>query len=223
MKTIIIIPAKNEAVKIGQVVSEVKGLGHDVLVVDDGSTDDTSKIARSSGATVLIHAINRGQGASLKTGMAYALNYGYEEAVFFDADGQMKAEEISLLVGKLDSNHEVILGSRFLGRTENMPKAKRITLKLALLFTRITTGLRLSDVHNGFQAWSISAWRKIDLTQDRQAYASEILQEIADKKLRYLEYPVTITYTDYSKKKGQSIWNAFNILWDLLVKKRFFD
>ena len=180
-------------------------------------------MAKDANAVVLRHIINRGQGASIKTGTAYAIKHGYEAVVFFDADGQMKADEISLLLGKLDDDHDVILGSRFLGRTENMPLAKGITLKLALLFTRVTTGLKLSDVHNGFQAWKISAWKKVNLTQDRQAYASEILQEIADNHLKYIEVPVTIIYSDYSKAKGQSIWNAFNILWDLLIKKSFFD
>lgn len=220
MKTLVLIPAYNESAKIGKVVREVKSENFDILVVDDGSNDSTAEAARNVGAPVLIHQINRGQGAALKTGIQYALIKDYEVVVFFDADGQMKADEINKLLEPLMlEKYEVVLGSRFLGKVENIPFLKLVTLKSALFFTRLTTGLKLSDVHNGFQAWSREALLKINLTQDRQAYASEILHEIADKKLKYTEAPVTITYTPYSKRKGQSVFNAFNILWDLIIKK----
>ncbi|MBI5766028.1 glycosyltransferase family 2 protein [Candidatus Falkowbacteria bacterium] len=220
MKTLIIIPAKNEGLKIHGIVAEIVNLNYHVLVVDDGSGDNTADLARQAGAKILIHKINRGQGAALKTGLEYALLNNYEAAVFFDADGQMLAGEIKdliepLLLGK----YEVVLGSRFLGQAKNAPILKLITLKLGLIFTKFATGLKLTDVHNGFQAWSAAALKKINLTQDRQAYASELLQEIADKKLKYTEVPVTILYTAYSKQKGQSILNVFKILWDLIVKR----
>lgn len=220
MKTLVLIPAYNEEAKIGEVIRDIKARGFDVLVVDDGSIDKTRSNAQKAGAVVLSHRINRGQGAALKTGQKYARFKNYEAVVFFDADGQMKAEEIkNILEPVLQGKAEVVLGSRFLGQTQNMPWAKFITLRLALFFTRITTGLKLSDTHNGFQAWSMSALDKINLTQDRQAYASELLQEIAQEKIKYLEAPVTISYTTYSKSKGQSIFNAFNIIWDLIIKK----
>ena len=132
----------------------------------------------------------------------------------------MKAQEIkNLLEPILKGETDVVLGSRFLGEAKNIPFSKLITLKLALLFTRITTGLKLSDTHNGFQAWKISTLNKINLTQNRQAYASELLSEISDHKIKYKEVPVTIKYTNYSKSKGQSIFNALNIIWDLIIKK----
>jgi len=106
-----------------------------------------------------------------------------------------------------------------MGQAKSIPRLKLLTLKLALYFTRLNTGLKLSDTHNGFQAWQISALKKINLTQDRQAYASQLLQEISRHKLKFKEVPVTIFYTDYSKGKGQSVFNAFNILWDLIIKK----
>jgi polyprenyl-phospho-N-acetylgalactosaminyl synthase len=218
MNTLVIIPAYNEAEKIKTVVEEVKNLNYDVLVVDDGSSDNTADLARQSGARVLVHKINRGQGASIKTGITFALSGDYQAIVFFDADGQMKAGEIASLLDEL-GDHDVVLGSRFLGKAQNIPMAKLITLKLALVFTRLTTGLKLTDVHNGFQLWSRQALEKLKLVQDRQAYASELLQEIADKKLKYKEVPVTIAYTDYSIGKGQKITNAFKIIWDLIIKK----
>lgn len=220
MKILVLIPAKDEGTKIAEVVMAVRAFGYDVLVIDDGSRDNTATLAISAGAYVVSHCLNRGQGAALKTGIAYALSHGYDVVVFFDADGQMASEEIGLMVNILqEKSCDVVLGSRFMGVAIDMPWAKKITLKLALLFTRLITGLKLTDVHNGFQAWRSSALRQIDLRQDRQAYASEVLQEIADRKLHYVEMPVTIRYTTYSKSKGQSILNAFNILWDLIIKK----
>ena len=201
-------------------VKQVRALSYEVLLVDDGSKDDTAKLAKEAGAIVLRHMINRGQGSALRTGIKYALNNNFSRVVFFDADGQMAPVEISKILLPLQANQcQVALGSRFLGQTKNMPWSRLITLKLALLFTRLTTGLKLTDVHNGFQAWSAEALKKLSLVQDRQAYASEILQELADKKIKYQEVPVTIEYTEYSKKKGQSVFNAFNILWDLIIKK----
>jgi hypothetical protein len=177
-------------------------------------------IAQSSGAEVLCHIINRGQGASVKTGINFGLDKGYEVIVFFDADGQMKASEINNIIEPvLSGAYDVALGSRNLGEAVDMPVLTRIMKKLALVFTKATSGLKLTDTHNGFQAWSAKALKQINLTQDRYAYASELLHEISRLKLRYKEIPVTIFYTDYSKRKGQSIFNAFNIVWDLIFKK----
>jgi len=99
-----------------------------------------------------------------------------------------------------------------------MPIARRFVKYLALIFTRLTTGLKLTDTHNGFQAWHSDALKKIELYQDGYAHASQLLQQIAKHRLRYCEFPVTIKYTDYSKRRGQSLWSALKILWDLLIK-----
>jgi glycosyltransferase involved in cell wall biosynthesis len=220
MKTLILIPAYNEGSAIVDVVNKVVSSGREVLVVDDGSTDNTPELAKNSGAVVLKHKINRGQGAAILTGVEYARKHHYEIVVFFDADGQMQVSEIDKVASPVVAGKCLVsLGSRFLGRADNIPISKLITLKLALLFTRLTTGLKLSDTHNGFQAWHMSALDSINLTQDRQAYASELLQEISEHEIKYQEVPVTITYTSYSKSKGQSIFNAFNILWDLIIKR----
>jgi len=219
MEILVIIPAKDEQEKIVEVVREIIQVGWPVLVVDDGSIDDTASRAKAAGAAVVRHPLNRGQGAALKTGIDYALANDFDQVVFFDADGQMMATEIAKVVLPLAEGYEVVLGSRFLGQAKAIPWLKLLTLKMALGFTRLNTGLKLSDTHNGFQAWQVSVLKKINLTQDRQAYASQLLQEISRHKLKYKEVPVTIVYTDYSKRKGQSVFNAFNILWDLIIKR----
>lgn len=219
MSTIIIIPAYNEAAKIGEVISSVRLAGDwDIVVIDDGSTDATVESAKSAGAMVLRHGINRGQGAALKTGVEFASRSGYDTAVFFDADGQMVPEEIKMLLDKLAQGYDAVLGSRNLGQAPNMPFSRRLLKWAALIFTRMTTGLQLTDTHMGFQAWTVTALKKINLDQDRMAHASQILAEIARNKLKYIEVPVTIRYSDYSLHKGQTNWGMFRILWDLLIK-----
>jgi len=221
MKNLIIIPAYNESESLPSVIKNIFSLNlpdTDILVVDDGSSDQTFDLAKNLGVKVLRHCINRGQGASLKTGIDFCLKNNYDKVVFFDADGQMDHQEIPLLLEKLNSDCQVVLGSRRLGKVINMPIARRFVKYLALIFTHLTTGLKLTDTHNGFQAWHSDALKKIELYQDGYAHASQLLQQIAKHRLRYCEFPVTIKYTDYSKRRGQSLWSALKILWDLLIK-----
>lgn len=221
MNILAIIPAYNEGEKIGEVVSGLKNKANlplDILVVNDGSKDETASRALETGAMVISHAINRGQGAALKTGIDFAIKKNYQTVIFFDADGQMDPVEAYNLNLKLNECYDVVLGSRNIGRVIDMPLSTKIVKKLALIFTRLISGLNLTDTHNGFQAWRISALSQIKLDQDRMAHASQILNEISRLKLKYCEVPVTIKYTDYSKRKGQRLWNSFNILWDLLIK-----
>jgi len=230
MRTIVVVPAYNEANMIGQVVQKLIGHGFEVVVVDDGSSDTTSQTASSAGAKVLRHFLNRGQGAALQTGITYAINQRADIVVTFDADGQLDADEVKLLIRPIQAGQtEVVLGSRFLiPNTENqaskvetttatIPLIRKFVLRLATLFTRFYTGLKVTDTHNGFRAFSYSAAQKINIAHDGMAHASEILEQIAKYKLTYTEVPVTIRYTEYSLQKGQKLSSSFKILWDLLL------
>jgi glycosyltransferase involved in cell wall biosynthesis len=191
-----------------------------VIVVDDGSVDDTADKAHRAGAHVARHSINLGQGAALQTGIDLALRLGASYIVTFDADGQHAAAEIQPMVQHLiATGSDVVLGSRFLGKAVNMPRSKAITLWLAVHFTRLTTGLKLTDTHNGFRVLSRSAAQRVRLRQNRMAHASEILDQIAGLKLRYSEFPVTITYTPYSVAKGQRVLNSVAIVKDQVMGK----
>ncbi len=218
----IIIPAYNEETKISCVVRDVKRAGYNhVIVVDDASTDRTAATAQKAGATVIKHARNKGQGAALRTGIKEALRRKAGVIVTFDADGQHHAGEIKHLITPILADEaDVALGSRFLGKHPNMPFYKWVTLKGSILVERALLGVHLTDAHNGFRAFSARAAQKIRITQDRMAHASEIVYEVKRRKLRYIEVPVTIEYDEYSKQKGQSIFNAFRILKGL-VKVRF--
>lgn len=218
MKVVAVIPAFNEARVISRVINDVKSRVDEVVVVDDGSTDETFDVSNAAGAVVLRHLVNRGQGAALQTGIIFALKRQADIIVTFDADGQHQAGEINqmvepLILGKVD----VVLGSRFLQFTSNMPVARRVVLQLATLFTKIYTGLKVSDTHNGFRALSRQAAEKIEIKQDGMAHASEIIEQIKKHHLRFIEVPVKIVYSDYSLQKGQKLSNSFKILWDLII------
>jgi len=190
------------------------------VVVDDGSKDGSGEIALAAGAVVLRHPVNLGAGAAQQTGIDYALSRGAEIIVTFDADGQHMASDIDALVADLQkAGTDFALGNRFTGHVENMPLMRRIVLKLAVLFTVFSTGLKMSDAHNGLRAMTAEAARKIRFRQNRMAHGSEIIEQIARLKLSYVETPVTVRYTDYSLKKGQSSLNAINILFELISER----
>jgi len=216
----VVIAAYREAAVIGEVVRGVICQGYRVLVVDDASPDATGELARAAGATVLRHPINLGQGASLQTGISFALSRGAQALVTFDADGQHRPGNIGDLLDALrQEDADFALGSRFLRGEAQVPPARRIMLKLATLFTRLTTGLRVTDTHNGLRAMTRRGASAIALRQNRMAHASEILHQIAESGLRYVERPVTVDYTAYSRAKGQTMGDALLILTDLFARR----
>jgi glycosyltransferase involved in cell wall biosynthesis len=218
----VVIAAFNEASVIARVVADVRLAGYPVCVVDDGSRDETAGIAGAAGAVVIKHPINLGQGAALQTGIEHALAQGAEVIVTFDADGQHRAADIARLVQALvDERVDFALGSRFLGHSPNLPPLRRLMLKAATLFTRLTTGLALTDTHNGLRAMTRRGAAAIRLRQNRMAHASELLSQIGDSGLRYVERPVTIEYTAYSLAKGQNMQDAVFVLLDLFARRLY--
>ena len=216
-KIIAVIPAYNEEKSISSVLRDVKKQVDEIILVDDGSGDKTSEMAEKEGACVLKHLINRGQGASLRTGTEYALKRGAEIIIHFDADGQHQIEDIPKLIKPiLKDGMDVVLGSRFLSPKSNTPWLRKIVLKMGIFFNYLISGIKLNDAHNGLRALSKKAAKLIDIRQDRMSHNSEIVQKIAQYNLSYQEVPVTIFYSSYSRNKGQSSLNAFKIVWELL-------
>jgi glycosyltransferase involved in cell wall biosynthesis len=217
----IVIAAYNEEKAIGNVLDDLKKSGYrNIVVVDDGSADRTADVSHAHGAHVLKHVINRGQGAGLKTGIDYALLQGAKIIVTFDADGQFLTSDIKKMVEPVAKGMvEMTLGSRFLGQAKNIPFLKKIALKLGTLFLRIMYGISVTDSQNGFRAMSRHAAQKIEITADRMEHASEILGEIAKKKIKFSEVPVTVIYSNYAMQKGQSWTRMFNIGAKVLLRK----
>lgn len=216
----VVIPAYNEDQAIDSVLSELTRYPYEVVLVNDGSTDQTARVAQNHPVIVLSHIINLGQGAAIQTGIQYALRFPSTRfIVTFDADGQHDPADIERLLAACEQQDvQVALGSRFIpgGQTVNLGFLKRMVLKLAVGYTRLTCGLPLTDTHNGLRAFRADAAKLIKIRQNGMAHASEIISQIAALKLSYCEVPVKVIYTPYSIRKGQSISNGLNILWDLL-------
>lgn len=214
------VPVYNEAAVVAQVIRDAIKIFPNIVCVDDGSSDFSAREARSGGAVVVQHPINLGQGAALQTGIDFALaRPDADFFVTFDSDGQHRVGDALAMVKRLDSEPlDVILGSRFLDGRTRLSALKRFVLKLAVVFERLSTGLRLTDAHNGLRAFNRHAASSIQIEQNRMAHASEILAQIARHRLRYAEQSVHVVYTEYSKAKGQSVWNSINILSDLFFK-----
>ncbi len=158
----------------------------------------------------------------MQTGITFALVRGAKFVVTFDADGQHRVEDIAALLEPIRNGEcEIALGSRFLGKTVDMPVSRRRVLKLAVLFTRVVNRVRLTDAHNGLRAFSRVAAQRIDITLDRMAHASELIDQIRRSGLAYKEVPVQIRYTEYSMAKGQSSRGAFRIVLHYLLGRVF--
>ena len=216
--TYVVVPAYREAEVIEQTVRELLETFPNVVVVDDGSADATAAQASKAGAIVLQHPFNLGQGAALQTGIAYALQQGAAYVATFDADGQHRASDLrSMLSLLIDEHLDIVLGSRFLGSADNLPASRSLVLKAAVVFTKVTTGIALTDAHNGLRVMTADAGRQLNIRQNGMAHASEIIESVARLRLRYREAPVRIEYSEYSLRKGQKLTGSVNILVDLLI------
>jgi glycosyltransferase involved in cell wall biosynthesis len=214
----VVIPAFREAAMIRRTVGEVRGRFVHVVVVDDGSDDVTAAEALAAGAVVLRHPLNLGQGAALQTGIDFAVDRGADYVATFDADGQHCVDDLSTMLDVLiDEDLDIVLGSRFLGRAEGLGAARRLVLKLAVLLGNLTSGVRLTDAHNGLRVMTRDAASRIELRQEQMAHASELVSQVGHLKLRHREVPVTIRYTDYSQAKGQRLTNGLRIVGDLMT------
>lgn len=218
--TWIIITAYQEEKTVGKVVEEALLQSPFVAVIDDGSTDQTAKKAHDAGAFVLTHLFNLGQGAALQTGLLFALSQGAKLIVTMDADGQHDPTDISRMIAKMETtNADVVLGNRFTGQAIGISWRRRIILRCAWFLIKVTSGVAISDSQIGLRLFSSNAARKLTIKQNRMAYASELIHQIIRLKLRIVEIPVSVTYSDYSLRKGQSELNSINILVDLIVGK----
>ena len=215
--TWVVVAAFNEAAVIEGVIGELVRGGWRPVVVDDGSTDATAQKARAGGAAVVRHSINRGQGAALQTGIDYAIRRGARAIITFDADGQHDAADIPALLAALD-DADIALGSRFLGTIEGATRGRRAMLRSATKVSNGLSGLKLTDAHCGLRAIRASAVPQLRLSQDRMAHASELLRKIRLARLRVIEVPVTIRYTEHSMRKGQGGLQAIRILFDYFFR-----
>lgn len=214
----IVIPAFNEERTIGRVISDLFKCGFtNIVVVDDGSVDNTVKEVTNAGAIVISHVVNRGQGAALQTGNEFVLSIGAETIVHFDADGQFNVNDINVGIKKLQEEKlDIIFGSRFLDTRSKVPFFKKyFILPISRAINNQITKINLSDVHNGFRIMNRAAAQKIVITQDQMAHNSEIPRLVKEHNLKFAELPVEVVYFE----NGQGVSGGFKILWHLLLAK----
>lgn len=224
MNTVIVIPVYNEAKVIGEVIEGVRAQGFPhIVVVDDGSRDDSFAVASAHDALTLRLKINRGKGAAVKTGIMAANLLDADVVVTIDGDGQHDPADIQPLITPiLEGRSDVVLGSRLLNR-EEMPFKKVLANTIGNLLTWLFYGLLVSDSQSGFRAYSRYAALIIDTKADKYEYDSKVIREIKNNRLRFIEVPVHTRYTEYasSKKTKQGLINGlitlYRMIWKLIA------
>jgi glycosyltransferase involved in cell wall biosynthesis len=218
----VVIPVFNEAQVLEQVVRQTLAVFPNVVCVDDGSGDGSVDAVLRTGAHLVRHPVNLGQGAALQTGLTYArAQPGARYFVMFDADGQHRLEDASAMLEVARSGEaDVVLGTRFAEHARSVPLLKRIVLRTAVLLSPAGRKLKLTDAHNGLRVLTRPVADDLRITMNGMAHASEIVAYLGRSSWRVREVPVSIQYTDYSRSKGQSLLNGVNILFDLSVRQR---
>lgn len=222
-KRFVVIPAYNEQHSLGAVIDGILAAGnYEIVVVDDASEFSLEKISRSKNCHYLRHRFNLGQGAALQTGIDFALRCGASVIVSFDADGQHDPADIAPICAIIESGQaDIVLGSRFLGTATGLTISRKLVIQVARLLHFLLTGLWMTDAHNGLRGLSAVAARKIRLRENRMAHATEIIIQVKKLALKWKEVPVSVTYSDYSRAKGQSSSNGIRILFDVVLHKLF--
>lgn len=221
----VVIPAYNESAVIGDVVKGVakafKGTPFDtaILVVNDSSKDETSKIAKTAGAVVIDHILNSGAGGATATGLSYAEQQGFDIAVTMDADGQHKAEDVFHGVQVISkSSTDLLIGSRLID-SKGMSKVKVLGNKGLSFITYILFGVNSTDSQSGLRVYSRRALEELRWKTSGYEFCSEMLWRAKQQGLKIDEYPIKAVYTEYSQAKGQNNWNAINIIKSLLKRR----
>jgi glycosyltransferase involved in cell wall biosynthesis len=224
-KIAIVIPAYNESNTITDVVQDIKnelsqlGLAFEVIVVDDGSTDDTAQKATSQGATVIKHILNSGSGSATATGLRFAQLHNFSIAATMDADGQHNPKDVVRGIALIQSEGgDLLLGSRLID-VDGMSRVKILGNRGLSLITYILFGVNVTDSQSGLRIFSSRALHKLKWKTSGYEFCSEMLWRAKQKGLRITEYPIQAIYTDYSKSKGQNNWNAVNIIKTLLQRR----
>jgi glycosyltransferase involved in cell wall biosynthesis len=211
-KTWLIIPAYNEENKIVDVINKSRKYIDNIIVVDDGSNDNTYNIVKEQDVVILRHLINLGKGAALKTGCDYAIKKGAEIMIVLDGDGQHNPKKIIDFINSL-KEAEIVFGCRNLNK--NMP----LILKIGNLFintvTRLLYGINLRDTQCGFRAFTSSAYKKIRWRALDYSMESEMVANVGKHHLKYKEIPIETIYSD--KYKGTTIIDGIRIVLNLFL------
>ena len=216
----VVIPAYNEATVIGEVVKSArevflkskKAYDIDIVVVNDGSKDETANEAKKGGAIVINHILNSGAGSATLTGLAYARQHNYDIAATMDADGQHAPDDVLEGIKSIDQgNADLLIGSRLID-SRGMSKIKVLGNKGLSLFTYLLFGINVTDSQSGLRIFSRRAIDSLQWKSTGYEFCSEMIWRAKQARMSVSEYPIKAIYTDYSRAKGQNNWNAINIV-----------
>ena len=189
------IPAFNEEKNIASLIIKLKKISEFIIVCNDGSSDDTGKIAEELGVEVINHQKNLGYGAAIKSIFNKAKEMEIECLVTFDADGQHRIEDISKTIEPImQKNADIVIGSRFLEKKVKVPKYRKIGIKAITDLTNSLTGEKISDSQSGFRAYSMDALKSINISESGMGVSTEILIKAARQKMKIVEVPITVNY-----------------------------
>lgn len=219
LKVFIIIPAYNEGKHLAKVLRSIKKDGwENIIVVDDGSKDNTFQIAKQEGVIVTRHIVNRGAGAATQTGLAIARLYHADYAIMIDADGQHSSADLKKMLHTAEEKKvDVVIGSRFLGNNK-IPILRRIFNRIANLVTWAMAGLYVSDSQSGMKILSRHAMHKIHISSNGFEFCSEIIRQIGWYKLSYVEVPIAVSYSQDSMAKGQNFSTGVSTFFKLVIR-----
>jgi len=196
MKITIGIPAYNEEKNIAKIIIKLKKITDSIIVCDDGSSDMTSEIAKNLGVIVISHKKNMGYGAAIRTIFEKSAEIGSDILVTFDADGQHRIEDVSRVLHPLENSEaDIVIGSRFLGKQNNVPNYRKLGIKVITQVTNSSIKTKLTDSQSGFRAYSKQVLSKISLSEVGMGISTEILIKASSKGLRITEVPITILYS----------------------------
>ena len=212
---VVILPAYNEQKNLAQVLesmpTEIGDMNVGVLVVDDGSSDDTYNVAKEHGVLVVRNRINRGQGAASRLGYDILVKHNISIGVTMDSDGQHRHEDIAELIRPIvDDKYDLTIGSRILGRKEKSTFLRSFGIKFFTKIINILMGTTLTDCSSGFKAFNITKMKQLELKED-QFQSTEVIIEAAKKGLRIGEVPIALIGRQHGKsKKGKDISYGIN-------------
>ena len=196
MKITIGIPAYNEEKNIAKIITKLKKITDSIIVCDDGSSDMTSEIAKNLGVIVISHKKNMGYGAAIRTIFEKSAEIGSDILVTFDADGQHRVEDVSRVLRPLENSEaDIVIGSRFLGKQSNVPNYRKLGIKVITQVTNSSIKTKLTDSQSGFRAYSKQVLSKISLSEIGMGISTEILIKASSGGLRITEVPITILYS----------------------------
>ena len=224
-KLYVVLPAFNESQVIREVLLDLKkelvkisSYQCQIVVIDDGSTDETALKAKKAGVVVLRHLLNRGLGGALGTGLAYAKRRGADILITMDSDGQHDPADISRIIQPiLQKKTDIVIGSRMLKQKE-MPLDRLFISWMGSIVTFLLFRVWTSDSQSGFRAFNRKAIDLIEIKTREMEVSSEIFGEIKQKNLRFIEKPIQVIYTGYSRHKGQSNLNSLRVVLKLILR-----